>query len=167
MKRHIFNTALKNTTLCGLHLTHLVPDAVLCRKCEAKDRWQHLPKETKISTLKLTDEQIIKKHDPSCRGRAYIELCIVNEIIKQAGELGLELEIDDLTEEEMRAYGNDFKTAVFDLDSATIWVNTESSSPGWMKLVFGNHGYDLVSDYCMTLEEFLKPVNKLADFWGS
>jgi hypothetical protein len=33
-------------------------------------------------------------------------------------------------------------------------------------LVMGNDGYDMISDYHTSLEEFLIPVNALASWWG-
>lgn len=36
-------------------------------------------------------------------------------------------------------------------------------SDGWIYLVFGNDGYDLISDYTTNLESLLAPVNTYAD----
>lgn len=116
-------------------------------------------------TTKLTDEQIIKKHDPSCRGRAYIELQIINKLIEEANKRGYILQIDEVALDD---YDGDFKTAAFDLDECHVVVISGTQEDlGWIRLIFGNDGYDLVSDYSMSLEEFLKPVNEVVDFWGS
>jgi hypothetical protein len=48
----------------------------------------------------LTDKEIIKKHDPSVRGRAYIELQIVNKLIEAAKDARYTLKVWDGYEEE-------------------------------------------------------------------
>lgn len=114
----------------------------------------------------MTDQEILKKHDPGIRGRAYIELQIVNKLIGEAWTNSYHLILQD---SDIKDYGNDLKTALFDLDEATLVVRCKlgQRKGGWIRLVFGNDGYDLISDYSTSLEEFLKPVNDLADFWGS
>ena len=34
---------------------------------------------------------------------------------------------------------------------------------GWVRLVYGNSGYDVINDYTVNLEEVLRPVNAYAD----
>lgn len=34
---------------------------------------------------------------------------------------------------------------------------------GWVRFVYGNDGYDVVSDYTTNLEQLLKPINDYAD----
>ena len=36
-------------------------------------------------------------------------------------------------------------------------------SDGWVYLVYGNDGYDTISDYTVNLEDVLKPVNEYAN----
>lgn len=114
----------------------------------------------------LTDEQIIKKHDPGVRGRAYIELQIVNKFIELAAAAGYELKIVEMDEEDMPEYANDFRSALFDLDDAHVNLFDGAKLVGWVYFVFGNDGYDCISDYSTKLEEFLKPVTDVANFWG-
>jgi hypothetical protein len=121
--------------------------------------------------MKLTDEQILAKHSQSVRPRARMELKIVNRIIAEAKAKGYTLKVWDGYEEE----GNtdyDVKTAIFDLDSARVEVfNGDKQWIGNILLVFGNDGYDLVSDYHTSLDEFIAPVEELAEpvvflLWG-
>jgi hypothetical protein len=115
----------------------------------------------------LTEEEIIRKHDPQVRGRAYIELQIVNALITAAAEADYTLRIDELDEDDMQSYyGGDFRTALFDLDDAHVSVLAGTRRIGWVYFVFGNDGYDCVSDYSVRLGEFLKPVDAVADKWG-
>ena len=48
---------------------------------------------------------------------------------------------------------------VFDKDSNDEY---HSMPFGWVRFVYGNDGYDVISDYTVNLEEVLGPVNKLA-----
>lgn len=34
---------------------------------------------------------------------------------------------------------------------------------GWLRFIYGNDGFDVLSDYTTNLEEVLKPVNELAN----
>ena len=37
---------------------------------------------------------------------------------------------------------------------------------GWVRLVYGNDGWDVIADYSMSLDDVLKPVNELTDRLG-
>lgn len=119
-------------------------------------------------TLSETDKQILARHSPSVRGRALIELQVVDALIKAAQDNAFHLEIDGEGEgpdiSTRRVSADAFKSALFDLDMATVYVSRGTF--GWIRLVFGNDGWDLISDYSTNLETFLEPVNAVADFWG-
>jgi hypothetical protein len=125
-----------------------------------------------MSTIDLseTDKQILARHSPGVRGRALIELQVVDALIRAAQEAEYRLEIADLEEDYPdMVTPNDFKLAVFNLDDAMINVYNSPGAEepfGWVRLVFGNDGWDLVSDYSVNLEAFLAPVQVVADFWG-
>jgi hypothetical protein len=115
--------------------------------------------------LSETEKEIILKHDPSCRGRALLEMEIVSALIRAAVDAGYYFEVDG--EEDDVSTTDNLKRVVFNLDEATLLLCGDDEKPkGWIKLVFGNDGYDLISDYTTNLEAFLKPVNDLANFWG-
>lgn len=109
--------------------------------------------------IAFTDEQIIGQHAPGIRARARLELAIVNALIAEAAKQGETLEVH-ITGEGVYNDGDpyDVKTALFDLDDALVFIG----ELGWVRLVFGNSGWDLISDYSLTCEEFLRPVLKLS-----
>jgi len=112
-----------------------------------------------------TDTEIIKQHASSVRGRAYIELQIVNKLIEEAEKHNYTLQISGVALDD---YDGDFKTAAFDLDECFVDViSADQKALGAIKLVFGNDGYDVIADYTISLETFLTPVNELANFWGN
>ena len=109
----------------------------------------------------LTDTEIIAKHAPGCRARARTELAIVNKLIESAESAGYRLRIEEYEDDGEHEY--DVKTALFNLDDAhAIVLDSDGDQLGWVRLVFGN-GRDLVSDYSLSLETFIAPVNALAE----
>lgn len=130
--------------------------------------------------LSETDKQILARHSPGVRGRALIELQVVNALIKAASHAGFRLQIEDEDESPLQpaafyagngSYCADvdrFKAALFNGDDVTLLVfnGNRPQAFGWIRLVFGNDGWDLVSDYSTNLETFLEPVQAVADFWG-
>ena len=59
------------------------------------------------------------------------------------------------------------KLGLFDRDYAMLSVyQVGGPYKGWVRLVFGNSGWDLISDYSVNLEEFLKPVDEIAKLLG-
>lgn len=66
----------------------------------------------------------------------------------------------------------EFIQNLFNLDDAILCVYGSYDSYlkddpcGWIRLVFGNDGHNLISDYSTSLETFPKPVHELTKFWG-
>ncbi len=114
----------------------------------------------------LTDHEIIRQHSPSVRGRAYIELQIVNELIAAAAKAGYALRVQEYEDDGETDY--DVRSAIFNLDDAHVIVcdSVSGAGIGWVRLVMGNDGYDVVSDYSTNLEAFLASVNALSAWWG-
>ena len=53
---------------------------------------------------------------------------------------------------------------LFDLDDALLLVSRgNGGADGWVRFVFGNDGYDVISDYTTNLESVLAPINAYAD----
>ncbi len=48
-------------------------------------------------------------------------------------------------------------------DMDRLWVTGHGKKGGWVLFVYGNGGWDVVSDYTTNLEDVLKPVNDYAD----
>lgn len=57
---------------------------------------------------------------------------------------------------------------LFDLDDAFLMATSSANESnhthsGWVRFVFGNDGWDVISDYTTNLEDVLKPVNDYVD----
>lgn len=117
--------------------------------------------------LTKTDKQILAKHSPGARARALLELAIVDVLIEAVRDSRYFFELDDQEQDEDTSTIDGLKLALFNRDDAMLNVyQVRGSFKGWIKLVFGNDGWDLISDYSANLEEFLVPVEKVAKLWG-
>lgn len=99
--------------------------------------------------------------------RIAVEHKIVKKTIKTLLAAGYLLSVNDgegvtgLTIDEATLYSH-----LFDLDDAYLEVfrrDAPSVRLGWVRFVFGNDGFDVISDYTTSLEEILKPVNEYAN----
>lgn len=50
-----------------------------------------------------------------------------------------------------------------DDDRIYLHKDKDSKAFAWIWFVYGNDGYDVISDYTTNLEEFLTPINELSD----
>ncbi len=118
---------------------------------------------TTTITAPTTEEQIIARHDKGVRHRARMEMRIVNALIERAAETGHRLRVREYDDDGETTY--DFREAVFNLDVANVSLEVIETGKrwGWILLVFGNDGWDLVSDYTCSLDDFLAPINALAN----
>jgi hypothetical protein len=91
-----------------------------------------------------------------------MELAIVNKLIESADAAGYRLRVAEYEADGEHDY--DVKTALFNLDDAHVNViDSDGEELGWVRLVFGNSGHDLVSDFTTNLDDFLAPANALAE----
>jgi len=49
------------------------------------------------------------------------------------------------------------------VDDEFLGVYQEGDRIGWVRFVYGNDGWDVVSDYSTNLESILRPINEYAD----
>lgn len=52
---------------------------------------------------------------------------------------------------------------MFACDDDLLRIYRKKKSIGWVRLIYGNGGFDVISDYTTNLESVLKPANDLAD----
>lgn len=52
---------------------------------------------------------------------------------------------------------------MFATDDERLLLYRKGRAGGWVSLVYGNDGFDVISDYTTNLEGVLKPANELAD----
>jgi hypothetical protein len=111
--------------------------------------------------LDETEKALLANHSPSVMHRAIIELDVVNALVQAAKDAGYRLGVEGYDDETI---GEDIRTLLFDLDEVFVLVFSGRKAIGWVRLAFGN-GWDMVSDYTTNLEDFLAPVNAVAESW--
>lgn len=112
-----------------------------------------------------TDEEILNQYDKSVKHRASLELAIVNKLIKEANKREYWLAIGEFAYKfNLKIEADKFKSNLFNLDDSVVYVyDKDKNDIGWILFVFGNDGWDCISDYTVTLENFLKPINEFAE----
>jgi hypothetical protein len=114
----------------------------------------------------------LSTYAPSIRLRAAMEQAIVKRVVCDALALGYALSVDDGEEEHPRT--QDVKAildALMNTDMDTLFVHRsmdladKRSQLGWIQFVYGNSGYDVISDYTSNdaIEALLQGANALAD----
>jgi hypothetical protein len=55
-------------------------------------------------------------------------------------------------------------SAMFEFDECFLRINGAKGKPfAWVYFIFGNDGWDVISDYTVNIEQWIKPVNDWAD----
>lgn len=124
----------------------------------------HLVKGEEMDRISTIDEEILARHALAVRARARIEVRVVRNLLQCLENSGFEIcEEEDGKKHSM----DDMMTLLFNLDEANIVVLSGLGQVllrhGWIKLVFGNDGYDVISDYSINLEEYIQPTLDLAE----
>lgn len=115
------------------------------------------------------------KADVSVRPRVRIEKRIIRKLIADLLQAGYRLSVFDGEEETPKhsEWGTTdariLLKAVYETDEDYIYVYHQPSangllpqSAGWVRLVYGNSGWDVICDYTVNLETALAGVNALA-----
>jgi hypothetical protein len=102
----------------------------------------------------------------SVKMRIAIERAIVRKVIEAALAEGYEVGIDIGDGEEYRGADRaKIEEWAFAGDEARLYLYRprERKADGWIYAVYGNDGYDVISDYTTNLEKMLKPASELAE----
>jgi hypothetical protein len=106
--------------------------------------------------------------DPKVKRRQQMERRIVVSLIDELLGRGFIINVDD-------GDGMLFKAATFnrqtiidavmntDEDYLHAYKDGVKNGGGWVRLIYGNDGYDVISDYCVQLEPFMVQTQALAD----
>lgn len=109
---------------------------------------------------------------PSVRARILVERRIIRRLVNDLLVAGFQVEVWDGEETALQPSIDidAIMGAIMTTDDDHLYVyKTEADGTrpkahfGWIQLVYGNDGYDVVSDYTVNLEEVLKPSAELAD----
>lgn len=99
--------------------------------------------------------------------RQMVEREIATQLIKDALAEGYLLGVNDGEETTLERCGSSDKvlTAMFTTDEDWLLVYEQGKTDhfGWVRFVYGNDGYDVISDYSANLEHIMAGANKVSD----
>jgi hypothetical protein len=105
--------------------------------------------------------------------RQKIEVAIVKQIVADALKAGYTLSVDDGGEWPLALSRSTDAKAVLDalintdLDTLILErvdaATGARSEYGWVRLVYGNDGWDVINDYTLSIEDVLAGANALAE----
>jgi hypothetical protein len=113
------------------------------------------------------DLVIIERCDRKVRVRCLLEIAVVRHACAAVLATGRTIAVDDGGDELALPFGTDIDAivdAAFAVDDCILLVNhTASGENSWIRLVFGNGGWDVINDHTTNLEEVLELTNNYAD----
>lgn len=109
--------------------------------------------------------QSVKDLDVSIRSRAAIERAIVRSLLEEFHEQGFTFLVDDGGEERIACRT---KTEALDAlintdDDQLGIVNDKGQTIGWIRLVYGNDGWDVMADWHVGLEVYMPKTLALVE----
>lgn len=109
----------------------------------------------------------LKDYNPSVRHRGQIEQLIVKKVITDLLAAGFALTVDDGDGEGNQLLGvTEVVDAIMNTDEDRLYAYKRGEDKrcfGWILFIYGNDGWDVISDYTTNLEEILKPAHALAE----
>jgi hypothetical protein len=101
----------------------------------------------------------------SVKFRQDLERKIAEKLIDDAIGQGFQISVDDGEEVvlEQSADKKDILAAMFSVDEEYLWFYKNGLQNGWVFFVYGNDGWDAISDYTANLEDVLRGVIGLSD----
>lgn len=108
----------------------------------------------------------LKDLDPAIRIRCRIENRIVRQVIKDALAAGYELRVFDGEAESKPSRNPKYLCSYLhetDDDFLNFSLPGNDLIIGWVHFVYGNDGWDVISDHTMNLENVLRGASELAE----
>jgi len=101
----------------------------------------------------------------SCKLRHELERRIATQAIEDLIAAGYTIDVNDGEETTLKASSDRdaVLTAMFTTDEDWLYVNKDRNRIGWIRFVYGNDGFDVISDYTVNLEDVLTNTHALAD----
>jgi hypothetical protein len=97
--------------------------------------------------------------------RQEIEKKIARKVIDDALASGYTLDVHD-SEEWVIQNSSDadaVMAAMFSTDDDSLHIRKDGERIGWVWFIYGNSGWDVISDYTVNLEDLLKGASELAE----
>lgn len=108
------------------------------------------------------DTKLIEECDRSVKHRCSLELQVARKTIATLREAGFDLMADNGEDKPTAGTDDHLIESLFACDQGHLLVNGNGLS-GWVFFVFGNDGWDAISDYTTNLEQWIAPVMEFAE----
>jgi hypothetical protein len=102
------------------------------------------------------------------RMRQEVERKIIEALITAALGRNYEIAVND--GETCSKYTDNFDvimTRMFSVDEETLMLRHPDGERGWVKLVYGNSGPDVISDYTTNLQPLMAEPDLIADYYDA
>lgn len=119
---------------------------------------------TEYRLLKARREVLWQRHAPTTRQRFELEWDITLALVRAALKTGYLVGLNN-GEEVHGPFSSalDVMSEVNEVDEERLTFWKDGKQIGWVFLVYGNDGYDVISDYTTNMEELMEAPNKIAD----
>lgn len=99
--------------------------------------------------------------------RRGIEKKIIRQLIEDAIKAGYSITVSD-GEETVITQSTEINKIIkvmFSTDEDVLFLhrNNEAGWFGWVRLIYGNDGYDVIADYTVNLEHIMNGANKISE----
>lgn len=106
----------------------------------------------------------------SVKMRQEVERKIAEALIQQSLDAGYHISVNNGGDEDEIKPSHD-KKKILDAMFATdeehlIFYNEEGKRVGWVYFVYGNSGWDVISDYTTNLDHVMSEANKVSDHYA-
>ena len=114
------------------------------------------------------DRETLPKACSTCR-RIEIEQEVVTKVVDAFLAAGYTLQTDLQEERRPECPTSDREAILFEMmqvddEFLGVFQGGDHLTPiGWVRFVYGNDGWDVVSDYSTNLERIMRPINEYAD----
>ncbi|CAB4158637.1 hypothetical protein UFOVP707_16 [uncultured Caudovirales phage] len=118
-----------------------------------------------LPAVQAEDLPLLESCDSSVRFRRFIEILLVRKLLDVVIEAGYVVSVDDGEDVPVRGSTDrrEILDATFAVDECRLALGHEGKPSGSIFLVFGNSGWDSISDNSLRLEELLAPVTEYAE----
>jgi hypothetical protein len=102
---------------------------------------------------------------PEVKKRQNIEKAVIRAFVKSALADGCEIAVHDGEDICLRRSTDQTKimAAIMSTDEDKLYVYKDAKVIGWVFLVYGNDGWDVICDYTVNLEPLMVACNELSE----
>jgi hypothetical protein len=115
--------------------------------------------------LEARRQSLFERHTPSVRRRFELEWDIALALVKSAIGHSYTIEVDYGDDETVKGLTTvvDVMNVLFEADDEHLFLTGGDCGDGWIYLVYGNDGYDVISDYTVNLDPLMDEPDKISN----